>query len=113
MAKTKIPDPLKRRHLLEESLSPAKALTLAEAYLEDGRVAEAIAFLARAGAEERLQALRDEAVVAGDPFLLRETCTALDEEPSVEHWRRTAEAARAAGRELQAQDAERQAMLRD
>jgi hypothetical protein len=113
MANTKIPDPLKRRHLLEEKLSPAKALALAEAYLEEKRLVEAIAFLEQAGATEKLEELRNGAVAGGDPFVLRQACEALDEEPSADEWRRTGEAARAAGRELQAVDAERQASLRD
>ncbi len=113
MARSKIPDPLKRRHLLEEELSPARALALAEAYLDEDRPSEAIPFLARAEASDRLAALRDQAVDAGDPFLLRRVCEVLDEEPSADQWRRTAAAARAAGRDVQAQDAERQASLRD
>ena len=42
---TRIPDPLKRRHLVEGDLDPAKALALAEAYLAEGRSQEAVAFL--------------------------------------------------------------------
>lgn len=106
-----IPDPLRRRHLLEEDLAPERALAVAEAYLAEDRVYESVAFLAKAGAEERLAALRERAVAEGDPFLLREACRALGEDPGAERWRAVAEAARAAGREIEAHDAERQAQL--
>lgn len=111
MAKSAIPDPLKRRHLLEEALDPARCLAVADAYIAEGRICEAVTFLAKAGDRGRLEALRDEAVAAGDPFLLRRACEALREEPGAERWRAVAAAARAAGREVQARDAERQAQL--
>lgn len=111
MPKNAIPDPLKRRHLLEESLDPARALAVAEAYLAEDRPCEAVAFLAKAGDRGRLEALRDAAVEAGDPFLLRRACEALGEDPGTERWNAVAQAARAAGREVQARDAERQAQL--
>jgi len=106
-----IPDPLKRRHLLEDDLDPARALVIAEAYLAEGRLCEALEFLAKAGARERLEGLRDEAVALGDPFLLRAACAALGEDPGRARWTATAEAARSAGKEVQARDAERQAQL--
>lgn len=106
-----IPDPLKRRHLLEDKLDPAKALAIADVYLEEGRTNEALAFLVKADSRERLEELRDRAVEDGDPFLLRHACEALGEEPGAERWSATAQAARAAGREAQAHDAERQAQL--
>ncbi len=109
MAKSKIPDPLARRHLLERELPPAQALRLAEAYLAEGRALEAVDFLRKAGALDRLAALRAEAVAAGDSFLLRIVTTALGEPADRETWRRLAEAAAAAGKELQAADARRQA----
>ena len=106
-----IPDPLKRRHLVEEELEPARALVIGEAYLAEGRLCEAVEFLAKAQARERLEALRDQAVALGDPFLLRAACTALGEDPGRARWTATAEAARAAGKEVQARDAERHAQL--
>lgn len=106
-----LPDPLKRRHLLEDKLDPAKARAIADLYLEEGRTNEALAFLVKADARDRLEEMRDRAVEDGDPFLLRHTCEALREEPGAERWNATARAARAAGREAQASDAERQAHL--
>jgi hypothetical protein len=107
--KAVIPDPLKRRHLVEEDLDPSRALTLAEAYLAEGRAAEAIVFLEQAEAEDRLAVVRDEAVEAGDVFLLRSAAAALGEEVAAETWERVAERAEAAGKALYAREARRQA----
>ena len=107
MARSLLPDPLARRHLLEEALDPARALVVAEAYLIQERAAEAIAFLAKAGARERLAALREQAIEAGDLFLMRSASLALGEEPSLEQWSRLADAAEAAGKERYAHEARR------
>jgi hypothetical protein len=109
MAKSKIPNPLARRHLLERELPPAQALRLAEAYLAEGRSLEAVDFLRKAGAKDRLASLREESVAAGDGFLLRMVSNALGEPPGPELWGRLAEAADAAGKQRQAADARRQA----
>jgi len=109
--KTAIPDPLKRRHLVEEDLDPRRALRIAEAYLEAGRSFEAVEFLQKAQAREPLEALRREALETGDPFLLRQVCRALGEAPDADAWRVLAAAARDQGKEVQARDAERQAEL--
>jgi len=109
MAKGFIPDPLKRRHLLEEALDPARAGAIAEAYLAVDRTVEAVAFLEKAGNRERLQALWDRALEEGDLFLLRSASAALGEEPSAEHWNRLAEAAEASGKARYAVEARRQA----
>lgn len=106
-----IPDPLTRRHLVEETLDPRRALRIAEAYLEAGRSFEAVSFLHQADDRERLEALRREAVETGDPFLLRQVCDALGEAPDRECWRALAESARRMGKDVQARDAERQAEL--
>jgi hypothetical protein len=109
MAKKKLPDPLRRRHLVEQEMDPARALQIAEAYLEEGRALDAVAFLAKAEARERLAALREQAVSEGDPFLLREISVALGEELDAVTWRRAAEAALAAGKDRYAAEAGRQA----
>jgi hypothetical protein len=109
VAKSKIPDPLARRHLLEREMQPAQALRLADAYLEQGRVLEAIDFLRKADARDRLAALRDQAIAAGDVFLLRAAASALAEPPDPSTWLALAEAAAAAGKQRYAADARRQA----
>jgi len=113
MARSKIPKPLERRHLIERELTPAQALKLADAYLEAGRSVEAVEFLRKAGADDRLAELRAEAVRAGDAFLLREVAGAQGEVPEREEWRVLAEAADASGKELYAVEARRQAERSD
>ncbi len=109
MAKSKIPDPLQRRHLIERELPAAQSLKLADAYLEEGRSLEAVEFLRKAGVRERLVALRAEAVAAGDGFLLRVIATALGEPSDRATWLALAESADAAGKERHAAEARRQA----
>ena len=81
MARSKIPGPLERRHLIERELSADRALVLAEAYLEQGRSVEAVEFLAKAEAHERLAELRRDAVAQGDVFLLRALAEVMEEPP--------------------------------
>jgi hypothetical protein len=108
MAKSVIPNPLDRRHLIEKDLSEAQARKLAEAYRADGRLVEAIEFLVKAGATEQLGELRSQAVREGDAFLLRSVARAMDETPSREEWSDVAEAAEASGKNLYAAEARRQ-----
>ncbi len=107
MARRSIPDPLARRHLLEQAPDPARAAAVAAAYLAEGRRNEALDFLVRADDRDTLARLRTEAVAEGDAFLLRSVCRALAEEPSAEEWSRLAEAAAAAGKESYASEARR------
>lgn len=104
----KIPDPISRRHELEKDLDPARCITLADAYIGEGRPVEAVAFLVKAEAHDRLRELRDAAVADGDAFLVREIATALEEEPAAEAWQAVAAAAEAAGKTLYAEEARRQ-----
>jgi hypothetical protein len=109
MAKKKLPDPLRRRHLVEQEMDPARALQVAEAYLEQGRVIESVHFLVKAEARERLISLQQQAVSGGDAFLLREICAALGEEAEAATWKALAEAARIAGKDRYAAEASGQA----
>lgn len=104
----KLPDPIARRHELEKNLDPAKCIAFAEAYVEDGRAIEAVAFLVKAEAHDRLRELANAAVADGDAFLLREVATALEEEPAADAWQTLAAAAEAAGKALYAEEARRQ-----
>jgi hypothetical protein len=109
VARSKIPDPLARRHLLERDLAPAQALAIAEAYLAEGRQVEAVEFLAKAGAGERLAELRRAAVAAGDAFLLRMIAVAGGVPASRAEWQALHAAAAAAGKARHAAEAQRQA----
>jgi len=117
LANMKLPDPLSRRHLLDGGLESAKALSLAQAYIEDDREVEAIDFLAAADpnsnseAREVLHKLQGAALERGDVFLMRMASTALDEEPSAETWHALAEAASRAGRSQDVETAERLATV--
>ena len=113
MARSILPDPLKRRHLLAGELDAAKARAIAEAYQNDERHVEAIAFWSKADDEAGLQAIRDLAIERGDVFLLREVSTALRATIDAGTWKRTAEAAAAAGLEAYAEEARRQGLLAD
>ena len=108
MAKSGVPNPLERRILLEKQLDPAHALRIAEAYLAEERVVEAVAFLRRADARERLAAIVAEAAAAGDVFLVREACSALGRSPAGPEWQTVADAAGAAGKLRYAEQARRQ-----
>ncbi len=107
MAKSRIPNPLERRHLVERELSPEQATALADVYLADGRTEEAVAFLAKAGAEDRLRALWGEAAEVGNVFLLKQIAPLLASEPTHEEWQRVADAARANGKDFYAEAAQR------
>ena len=109
VAKTAIPNPLKRRHLIEQDMGAADALTVVEAYLEVDRTEEALVFLVKAEARDRLRVLAEEAIVDGDAFLLKQLADALAEDPGASAWERTAEAAQAAGKERYAEMARRHA----
>ena len=109
MARSKLPDPLARRHLVERELPPAQALELAESYLREGRRLEAVDFLRKAGASDRLVAMRTEAIADGDAFLLRHVADAMASAPTREEWQALAESAERAGKDRYAGEARRQA----
>lgn len=113
MARSAIPDPLDRRHLLEGEVDVRRAQRIADAYLEEKRRMEALAFLGRAEDRERLAAIADEAVEEGDLFLLRAASRALGEDPPADAWERLARAAEARGKDRYAADARRQAARRE
>jgi len=109
MAKPKLPDPLSRRHMIEKDLGADASLRTAEAYLEEGRSLEAIEFLRKADAEERLTELRAEAVRGGDAFLFREIVGATEVAADRAEWTALADSAEAAGKLHYATEARRQA----
>jgi hypothetical protein len=107
MARKSLPDALERRHWLVREMEPAEALRVADAYLAEDRQIESLAFLAKAGARERLEEIAREALAAGDVFLMREVSACLGREPDAATWLALAEAAEAAGRERYALEARR------
>jgi hypothetical protein len=103
----KIPGPLDRRLLIERDLPVEKCIGLAEAYLAEGRASEAVVFLKKADARDRLAALADDAASKGDAFLFREATQALGEEPSSDRWQALLDAAEASGKQRYAETARR------
>jgi hypothetical protein len=113
VAKSQIPDALERRHLVEREMPAPQALRISEAYLAEGRTLESVDFLRKAGAAEKLAALRREAVAQGDAFLLRSVAAASGEPPTREEWLALAEGAASAGKERYAEEGRRQALRRE
>jgi len=111
MAKSKIPQSLERRHLLQRDTSKAQLLAIGEAYLAEDRQIEALDFHAKAGATEPLTAMLEDATEAGDSFLVRAVASALDLTPDAARWNRVRENAEAAGKLLHAETARRQAEI--
>lgn len=109
MGKTIIPDPLRRRHLIERPLSGPQNLEIAEAYLEEGRVGESLFFLVKAEASEKLDELTRAAIEQGDAFLLRQISDIRGIDSSPEDWNRLAEAAETLGKNRYAEVARRYA----
>jgi hypothetical protein len=99
--------------MIERDQSPEQALAIAEAYLADDRLEEAVIFLGKAGADDRLDALTEQAVELGDVFLLSEIARVRGHEPEPAVWQRLAESARRAGKDVYAETAERHAHRSD
>jgi hypothetical protein len=103
MAKRKIPNLIERRNLLAKNLDAKQAMALADAYLAEDRVVDALAFLTKAEASDRLEALAEQAIASGDAFLLKAALEAAkDDVHDRNRWVRLAEAAEAAGKSLYA-----------
>ena len=96
--------------MLEKPMDAKHAGLVADAYLEGDRTVDALAFLAKAGDSERLQDIANQAIEAGDAFLLK---AVLDEQGAELHdpepWTRLAEAAEASGKTQYATRARRMA----
>lgn len=108
MAKSVVPGALERRHLIVKDIGAEQALKIAEGYLEEDRLEEALVFLEKAGDREHLAELRAKAAAAGDGFLLRGAAGAMGETPTRAEWSTVESAARAAGRDQYAAEAHRQ-----
>jgi hypothetical protein len=93
--------------MVESELPGAQAQAVAEAYLAAGRRVEAVDFLRKAGAAERLAALRAEAISDGDAFLLRQLAEAMGSAATRDEWQALARAAESAGKERYAAEARR------
>ena len=113
LAKTRIPGSLERRHLIEKELPVERSLGIAEAYLAEDRVEEAIVFLGKADAQDRLDEVLEQSIESGNVFALQAITRVRRTELPPSVWQRVAERARAAGKDLYAEAAERQANRSD
>ena len=105
-----IPNPMERRHLLEKPMDAKQALALADAYLEEDRDVEALDFLLKAEATDRLEALAERAIEKGDGFLLKAVLEAQGADfHAPAKWDRLAKSAEDAGKTLYADLAQRMA----
>ncbi|RPG03893.1 MAG: hypothetical protein CBC32_015370 [Proteobacteria bacterium TMED72] len=109
MAKSAIPDALKRRHLMEQEADAKQSVALADVYLAEGRVQESLFFLAKAEAWGRLEEIGEAAVTEGDAFLLKQVGDLLRREYDAAVWLSLADSADAHGKELYAEVARRHA----
>lgn len=108
VAKSRIPDALTRRHLIEKEMDAGGAMAIADAYLEDGRTHEALDFLVKVDAQEQIDQLFEQAVESGDTFMVQVISRVTEREFDAECWERVARAAEAAGKERYAATAWRQ-----
>jgi hypothetical protein len=113
LAKKKLPNPLEHRHLLERDLDAGEAVAYADVYIEEDRPLDAVEFLAKAGASERLSELAETAIREGNAFLLKRIFAVQGLEAGQESWQRLAEAAEANGLESYARAARRLAEVGD
>jgi len=109
MAKSRIPHPPPRKPHNEREIENEKSLALADIYLEQGRLVEAVDFLVKAEANDRIEALKSDAVADGDAFLLKAIADATRNDPGADAWRALAEAAETHGKALYAEMARRHA----
>lgn len=107
MARSKTPNPLDRRHLVERQLAPAQAQRVADAYLAEDRPVDALEFLVRAGDTEKLSALRRQAIESGDVFLLRAVARVTQAPAQRDEWISLGAAAEGAGKARYAAEARR------
>ncbi|MEE3326095.1 MAG: hypothetical protein VX252_02035 [Myxococcota bacterium] len=94
---------------MEQQSDERQSVALADAYLSEGRVQEALFFLAKAEASDRLQELADQATADGDAFLLKQIGDLLKQDYDAAKWLSLAEAAEAGGKLLYAEVARRHA----
>ena len=94
---------------MEQQADEHQSVALADAYLAEGRVQEAIFFLAKAEAWDRLEEIGDRAVAEGDAFLLKQVGDLLKRDYDATSWLSLADSAEACGKQLYAEVARRHA----
>jgi tetratricopeptide (TPR) repeat protein len=83
----RLPGCLKKRDLLNSDRSdPAHCVELGTAYLEEGRISDAIEFFEKAPHREGLDRLIERCLDDGDVFLFRKVAKILDLSPGPDQW---------------------------
>jgi len=83
----RLPGCLNKRDLLNSDRSdPARCVQLGNAYLEEGRISDAIDFFEKARDREGLDRLLERCLGDGDVFLFRKVAKILDLSPGPEEW---------------------------
>ncbi len=94
---------LKKRDLIQEATTDHETLIkLGQEVLKQGRWMEALEFFERAPDPEGLQTLKKKGLEEGDPFLYKQACRFLKENPDSADWKLIGEKALSQGRWHQA-----------
>jgi hypothetical protein len=94
---------LKKRDLIQEVTTARETLIkFGREYLNQGRWLEALEFFERAPDPEGLQTLKKRGLEEGDPFLFKQACRFLKENPGPAEWKLIGETALSQGRWHQA-----------
>jgi tetratricopeptide (TPR) repeat protein len=94
---------LKKRDLIQEVTTARETLIkFGREYLNQGRWLEALEFFERAPDPEGLQTLKKRGLEEGDPFLFKQACRFLKENPDPAEWKLIGETALSQGRWHQA-----------
>jgi len=87
----------KRAILFGAKTSEAKLRATGEQFLAADRHDDALEFFQRAGAEDMIRSVQDDAVAAGNVPLLMRACRALKQQPTREQWTAAAKVAETNG----------------
>ncbi|MHC5057865.1 MAG: hypothetical protein ACYTKD_24625 [Planctomycetota bacterium] len=103
----RLPRPLRRREILYGIDTPPETLSgLADAYLQEGLVFDAVDFFAQAGDRDGLGHVKKLAIETGDAFLLRGVKEAVPDLVEKADWDELARAAKSLGKDAYAGRAE-------
>ena len=105
--KPDLPDPLQKRDLLYSRKKDERVdyVAIGDAYLDAGRLSEAVEFYVRGGAEEKIRRVRDRAMETGDSPLLIVIADVLKNGVAADDWAKLASAALRLGKISEAAEA--------
>lgn len=110
MAGKRLPGCLKKRDVLNSDRSdPAHYVQLGTAYLEEGRISDAIEFFEKARHRAQLESLLERCLGDGDLFLYRKVARILGVKPGPDQWLKVGDRALSLGKLYFARSAYREA----